>query len=560
MTMDWAQMGMGLTGGLALFLYGMDKMSDALKAAAGGQMKAILKRVTGNRFLAAATGAFVTAIIQSSSITTVLVVGFISANLLSLSQSVGIIMGANIGTTVTAQIVAFKITRIALLLIAAGFAMQFFSEREKTRYYGNIVMGLGLIFFGMSIMSESMEPLRNYQPFLDAMARMENPAMAILVAAVFTALIQSSSATTGIIIVLASQGFVTLSSGIALALGANIGTCVTALLASIGKPRDAIRASVVHVLFNVFGVVLWVGFIPELAAFATWLSPTHPELQGVARMAAETPRQIANANTAFNVFNTLLFIGFTDGFARLACWLVPDKEKGEERLLVEPRYLDEVLVETPALALDRVRLEFGHLGELVKNMLARIKPGFLKKGRNHLEAIARMDDQVDILYAHIIEYLGNIHKQPLSEAESDEFLDLMSATDNLESIGDVIESDILKLGYRVQEEELPVSETMQAALNDMMSTTRQAVDKAILAVEKRDEHAARDVLSLKRVLDGKIHAVLEHQARKLAVTTGPRLELFRVEMELTENVKRIYTLAKRIARTALPKELQKENV
>ncbi|HFD80202.1 MAG TPA: Na/Pi cotransporter family protein [Gammaproteobacteria bacterium] len=553
-------MGMGLTGGLALFLYGMDKMSDALKAAAGGQMKAILKRVTGNRFLAAATGAFVTAIIQSSSITTVLVVGFISANLLSLSQSVGIIMGANIGTTVTAQIVAFKITRIALLLIAAGFAMQFFSEREKTRYYGNIVMGLGLIFFGMSIMSESMEPLRNYQPFLDAMARMENPAMAILVAAVFTALIQSSSATTGIIIVLASQGFVTLSSGIALALGANIGTCVTALLASIGKPRDAIRASVVHVLFNVFGVVLWVGFIPELAAFATWLSPTHPELQGVARMAAETPRQIANANTAFNVVNTLLFIGFTDGFARLACWLVPDKEKGEERLLVEPRYLDEVLVETPALALDRVRLEFGHLGELVKNMLARIKPGFLKKGRNHLEAIARMDDQVDILYAHIIEYLGNIHKQPLSEAESDEFLDLMSATDNLESIGDVIESDILKLGYRVQEEELPVSETMQAALNDMMSTTRQAVDKAILAVEKRDEHAARDVLSLKRVLDGKIHAVLEHQARKLAVTTGPRLELFRVEMELTENVKRIYTLAKRIARTALPKELQKENV
>ena len=222
---DWPFMGMNLLGGLALFLFRMEQMADSLKAVAGERMKIVLAKLTTNRFMGAATGAFVTAVIQSSSVTTVLVVGFITAGLMSMAQSIGVIMGANIGTTITAQIVAFKVTKFALLMIAAGFGMLFFSKQEKIKQYGGMLMGLGLVFFGMSVMSDAMSPLRSYQPFLDLMARMENPLIGILVAAGFTALVQSSSATTGIVIVMATQGFITLEAGIALAFGANIGTC-----------------------------------------------------------------------------------------------------------------------------------------------------------------------------------------------------------------------------------------------------------------------------------------------------------------------------------------------
>lgn len=555
--MDWLQMSMSLFGGLALFLFGMEQMADALKAVAGEQLKTILARLTSNRLTAATTGAFVTAVVQSSSVTTVLVVGFISAKLLSLSQSIGIIMGANVGTTITAQIVAFKITKASLFMVALGFGMLFFSKTDRSKNYGGLIMGLGLVFLGMAIMSESMEPLRDYQPFLSTMTAMERPLLGILVAAFFTALVQSSSATTGIVIVMASQGFITLPAGIALALGANIGTCITALLASIGKPREAVRASLVHVLFNVFGVLLWLGFISELASFSTWLSPSHTDLEGIQRLAAETPRQIANANTIFNLLNTLLFLGFTGAFARLVTRLVPDVP-GAQPQIVRPKYLDEELVETPSLALDRVRMEFVHLGELVQGMLGKIRPGFLNQGKRYLEAIAKMDDQVDILYANIIEYLGKIRKQSLTDTESAEFLKLMSSTDNLESIGDVVETNIMALGYRILEKDLHISESMKTAINELVETACHAVNQAINAVQNQDQLAAQDVLAIKEDFNQKVNAVLEYQARKLAAGDTQRLELFRVEMELTENLKHIYSLAKRIARTMLPEELVKQ--
>ena len=225
---------MGLFGGLALFLFGMEQMTDALKAVAGGGMKKLLARLTTNRFKAAFAGAFVTAVIQSSSVTTVLVVGFISAGLLSLTQSIGIILGADIGTTITAQIIAFKITRYALVLVAIGFGLMFLAKQEKLRQYGTMLMGLGLIFFGMELMSQATHPLRSYQPFINLMRRMGNPLTGILIGTVFTSLVQSSSATIGVIIVLAGQGFITLEAGIALAFGANIGTCIKNSLRSSG--------------------------------------------------------------------------------------------------------------------------------------------------------------------------------------------------------------------------------------------------------------------------------------------------------------------------------------
>ena len=552
--LSWLSMFMGLFGGLALFLFGMEQMSDGLKAAAGERMKDILARLTSNRFTAALTGAFVTAIIQSSSVTTVLVVGFVSAGLMTMAQSIGIIMGANIGTTITAQIVAFKVEKAALAMIAVGFAMLFLSKRERVQQYGNMLMGLGLVFYGMGVMGEGMTPLRSYPPFLDLMARMESPLLGILAAAVFTALVQSSSATTGIVIVMATQGFITLEAGIALAFGANIGTCITAMLASLGKSREALRAAAVHVLFNVAGVLLWLAFIPQLAALVTGFSPAHPELDGAARLAAEVPRQIANAHTVFNIANTLIFIFFTGRLAKLVEWLIPERVE-VEKVIIRPKYLDESLFETPALALQRVRLELGRLGEIVQDMLAGAPEALQDGGLEAIEKIVRTDDKVDVLQGDILRYLGQIRKLELTEEQSREFQALMNVTDYLEHAGDVLETDLMALARQKLDQKLEASDAMRSMLKGLHETVSHALASAVQAVRDEDQQAAQDVVALKDEIDRRINEALAHQAGKLAEDDPKRLTVFRMEMDITDALKRIYTLSKRMARTVLPVEL-----
>ncbi|MEM9417985.1 MAG: Na/Pi symporter [Planctomycetota bacterium] len=256
---------MNLLGGLAVFLLGMTMMADGLKAAAGEGMRQLLHKLTGNRVVAALSGVFITAATQSSSITTVLLVGFVSAGLIDAGRSFGVIVGANVGSTFTAQIIAFNITAYAPLLIAAGVFTQLLARRSRLKNYAGIVLGLGLIFAGMGLMSDATYPLRDEPAFVDLMKRMSNPLLAVLIGAAFTAVVQSSAATTGLVIVLAAQGFLTLEAGIAVALGANVGTCVTAIFAAIGKTRAAVRVAAMHVLFNVLGVLLWIFFVPQLA-------------------------------------------------------------------------------------------------------------------------------------------------------------------------------------------------------------------------------------------------------------------------------------------------------
>lgn len=552
--LDQFQMGMGMFGGLALFLFGMEQMGEGLKAAAGDRMKEILRKLTRTRIHAAVTGAVVTAVIQSSSVTTVLVVGFVSAGLMSLTQSVGIIMGANIGTTITAQIVAFKVQEAALLMIAVGFAMMFLLKSDSLKHYGGILMGLGLVFFGMGIMSDSMAPLRTYEPFLALMEKMDRPILAILIAASFTALIQSSSATTGIVIVMASQGFITLEAGIALALGANIGTCVTALLASIGKPPEAVRAAVVHILFNVLGVALWLFLIPQLAVISVELSPVYSELSGIERLAAETPRQIANANTLFNVINTVVFLAFAGLFAKIATALIKDRP-ADERALIQPKYLDEEILSTPSLALERVRMELGHLGEIVKEMLSLLPEAVERRDTQALTHIAQMDDQVDLLESEIVGYLGKIQQGSLSESESKVYLDLMSATSNLESIGDVIETDIIGLANQIIDQNVKVSETMWLMLSELGQVVTKGLEFTIEAVRDDNQNIAQEVVALKEEVDRRIADALAHQARKLSEEDRSRITIFRLEMELLEALKRVHTLSKRIARSVLPEEI-----
>jgi len=322
---NWVRMGLELIGGLALFLLGIDQLSDGLRVAAGDQIKAILKRFTSTWVTGAMTGAAITALIQSSSVTTVLVVGFVSAGLMTLPQSIGVIFGANIGTTMTAQIAAFDIGKEALPLIAIGFLISVSVRSPVVRELGSALLGLGLLFFGMEIMGDAMRPLRTYEPFLMVLQNLENPVYGIAMGAGFTALIQSSSATTGIVIVMATSGVITLPLGIAIAVGANIGTCATAGLASIGKSVDARRAALVHIGFNVIGAALWILFLDQLAALAVAISPDTPGLSGADKLAADAPRQIANANTLFNVINTIIFLPFASLFAAAATRLIPGR-------------------------------------------------------------------------------------------------------------------------------------------------------------------------------------------------------------------------------------------
>ena len=422
---DWWMMGMTLLGGLAVFLYGMEQMAEALKKVAGDSMKQILARLTNSRIMGLITGAFVTAIIQSSSVTTVMLVGFVTAGLMSLSQAIGVILGADIGTTVTAQIVAFKVTKYALLLVALGFGLIFMGKKDHIKQYGHLIMGLGLIFFGMGIMSEGMQPLRTYEPFIALMQNVSNPVIGILVATLFTALVQSSSATMGVVIAMALQGLISLDAGIALALGANIGTCATAGLAAIGKPREAVRVAVAHVSFKIIGVIIIFPFIPYLADLVRDISPVAAAgVVGMEKLAVETPRQIANAHTIFNVGLAFTFLPFASWFARLCEWIVPDRPMEEEQALVPVTYLDDALIATPSLALERTRYEIGHMGEYVNEMLTHGIPMLLAGDREQIKEISRIDDKVDFLYKEIVAYLGKVSAKQLTDSQARELSNL----------------------------------------------------------------------------------------------------------------------------------------
>ena len=554
--MDWFQIIMGLFGGLALFLFGLDQLATGLQAAAGESMKTFLAKLTKNRVLGAITGAVVTAVLNSSSVTTVLVVGFISAGLMTLSQSIAVIMGANIGSTATAQIVAFNVTRYALAMIGIGFVMLFVGKRDKVRQWGSMIMGLGLVFYGMGVMGDSMAPLRTFEPFMDLMVKMEVPILGILAGALFTGLVQSSAATMGIAIVMASGGLVTLPAGIALALGANIGTCVTALLAALGRPREGQRAALAHVIFNIAGVLIWVGFIDQLAELAIRFSPGSPELSGSAKLAAEVPRQIANANTIFNIINTLLFLPFTAVFAKVVTRILPDKPV-DEKVIVQPKYLDTALLSTPSLALNQVRMEIGHVGEVLESMWSRLSEAFDSRSPETFDEVARMDDQIDILHAEIVGYLGEIRQREMSDSESREFLGLMSVSTYMESMGDVLETTLVDLGHRMLEKDIQVSENMDLALKGLGQTVGKSVRAAVRSVTEESETAAQEVLSLRGEISRQIEEVMEHQANKLGPDDPQLLDVFRLETGLVDSLKRIFTLAKRIARIEVPKAMLK---
>jgi phosphate:Na+ symporter len=554
LTTDVGAIVMGILGGLALFLYGMELLTDALKQLAGQGMKNMLAQLTAGRFRGVLVGALVTAIIQSSSVTTVLIVGFISAGLITLKQSIGMILGADIGTTITAQIVAFKVTRYALLLVTVGFGLLFFSSRRQVKQYGTLLLGLGLVFFGMEMMSEATRPLRSYPGFVNLMQRLADPSLGILVGALFTAVIQSSSATMGVVITLASQGFLTLEAGIALAFGANIGTTVTALLASIGKPREAVQAAVLHTLFKVAGVLIWLPFIDQLATLVRAVSPTYPALSGTARLAAEAPRQIANAHTIFNVANMLIFIWFTEPLTRFMNWLIPPKP-GPAELLAHPRYLDDTLLQTPQLALDRVRLELDRLGQYTGQMLHQALSTVFTGNEMELDELAAMDDDVDALYGAILAYLGALSQRNLGQPESETLSEYMNVANYLESIGDMVQTNLVDAGSRRLRDNIQFSNETQARLVELHTQVCWAVDTAIEAVVTSNKYLAEAVMMAKIDINQTAAEAQQRLTQRLAVREPDRVAVFRVEIEIIEALKRVYYFAKRIAKVTADADL-----
>jgi phosphate:Na+ symporter len=554
--LDVWTMAMGMLGGLALFLFGMEQMSDGLKALAGDRLKDVLAKLTTNRYMGALTGAMVTAVIQSSSVTTVLAVGFITAGILSVSQAVGIIFGANIGTTLTAQIIAFKVTKLALLMIAGGFGLLFLSKNDTKRQYGAMIMGLGLVFFGMSIMSDAMRPLRTYQPFLDLMVQMANPALGILVAAIFTGLVQSSSATTGVVIAMASQGLIGLDAGIALIFGANIGTCVTAMLASMGKPRAALRASLVHVLFNVTGVLIWVGFIDQLVWMVTQLSPVSEDLQGSARLAAETPRQIANAHTIFNIANTLLLLPFGGQFARLVERLVPEHSTEREISTgADPEWtavhLDPALLAMPSVALEQSRGELLRLGKLLREILDNVLPSFLEDDEVQADDIASRGQMARSMDKQIDTYLIQVSRRNLSEEQSTFATQLLDVGTSLDHLEELLRKDFVPLLERKREFGHAGGsfgvEQMQAYTGKVLAN----LDTALSAFDTSDAEIARQVVRSKSDLEKQLREARTVHYERLQDEGSEAARLSSLQLDLLDDMRRVFIYSESIALTML---------
>lgn len=429
--MDYYKIVTGLLGGLALFLIGMQMMSTGLEAAAGNRMKRILEKLTSNRFLGVIVGAAITAVIQSSSATTVMVVGFVNSRLMTLNQAVWVIMGANIGTTITGQLIALDVGAIAPIIAFLGVAMIVFLKRDVIHHYGQILAGLGMLFIGMDMMSSSMLPLRESETFVNLMTTFSNPLIGILVGMVFTAVIQSSSASVGILQALAKSGVIALPSAVYVLFGQNIGTCITALLASIGTTRNAKRTTIVHLLFNVIGTTLFT-IICFFTPLTGWVQSWTPD---------NVAAQIANMHTLFNVVTTLLLLPFGRQLANLVVKLLPDKkvvqETGQYLKYIKPiDATQEYHIGTSAIAIGSTRMELTRMLHKVRNNVDLSYRCVLDGTTRHLKDVEEVEDYIDYLNARISDYVSHIITHESNEKDSEIISSFFKISGNLERIGD----------------------------------------------------------------------------------------------------------------------------
>ena len=456
-----------LLGGLALFLYGMQMMSTNLEAAAGSRMKQILERLTANRFLGVFVGAGITAIIQSSSATTVMVVGFVNSQLMTLKQAVWIIMGANIGTTVTGQLIALDIGAIAPLIAFAGVALILFVKQKKVQFAGGIIAGLGILFLGMGMMSAAMIPLRDSQHFVNLMTKFSNPFLGILAGAAFTAIIQSSSASVGILQALAVSGLIGLDSAVFVLFGQNIGTCITAVLASIGANRDAKRTTLIHLIFNVIGTTVFT-LICLVSPFTQWMASFTPD---------NPAAQIANVHTLFNIVTTLLLLPFGTQLARISEKLLPDKP---QKTTDEERWFEDLLASEHVLGVSVIARK--QLNEDISRMLAlaasNVETSFLAfehRDEYELEQIQKREEEIDLYNAQLSRRISRVLAVENSPSEVNALNRMFSIIGNVERIGDHA-TNIAGYARTMMESRLELSSQASVELADMRTSCMRAVN------------------------------------------------------------------------------------
>jgi len=430
----------GLLGGLGLFFLGMKMMSEGIQNSSGDRLRIILSNLTNNRFIALGAGIFLTVAVQSSSATCVMLVGFVNSRLMKFKQTIGVILGAAIGTTITVQIIAFRLSEYSLLVVAIGFILYLFSGKQKVKYIGETILGFGILFFGMQIMSESMYPLRTYTPFISILYTLENPLLGLLVGTIFTAIIQSSGAFIGIIIVLASQGLITLEAAIPLLLGSNIGTAVTAILASLNSTVEAKKVALGLTLIKIIGVLLIIWWIPAYIKLIEMISPKGtPGISEINNLVNILPRQIANAHTIFNVFLAMVFLPFTDLFARLIDRIIPEKATtAEAEEIIETTYLDYNILNTPSLGLNLAKEEALRVGRYVLDMVFMIIRAFTEKDQKVLKHLEKREKQVDFLMSEINRYLLRITRGNINDQRVNEAFQIMYAVKEFEQIADII--------------------------------------------------------------------------------------------------------------------------
>lgn len=488
----------GLIGGLALFLYGMNSMSDALQKAAGDKMKKVLGFLTRNPIMGALAGMLVTAVLQSSSATTVMVIGFVSAGLMSLPQAISVIFGANIGTTMTAQLMAFKISNYIYPIIFIGFMLCFLGKKEKIKNVGMVIFSFGLLFEGIEIMGSVMKPLANSEVFINLMGKVSDiPILGVGLGMIMTLVVQSSSATIAVLQNFASQAgpdgvhsVIGLAGAIPILLGDNIGTTITALLASIGQSKNAKRTAIAHSIFNISGSVVFLFLIPWFSRFVQYISPKGNEIDIISR-------QIANAHTTFNVVCTLVWLPLIPIMVKIVTFLIRGEDK-KMKPIYEPKYLDENVIEQPVAAMYMVSKELNRLASFTTEMLLTLKSTFMSNRSEevHQKFVEKLQS-VDYLQDRISEYITKMFSSGnLTENQSEKIAGLLFVSTNIQRISDRCR-DIDGIYGKVTESGSSFSEEAARELDNCISIIENLLSKAIDAIRKGDQAEAEQVLKSK---------------------------------------------------------------
>lgn len=528
-------------GGLGLFLYGMKLMGDGLELAAGSRLRKMLEKLTTNRYLGALVGLVVTGIIQSSTAVSVMVVGFVNAEIMTLSQAIGVIMGANIGTTVTSILLSFKISTYAPIAIFIGAFMVVLCKKNNHKYVGQIIAGFGILFFGMSTMSGGLEPLADSPFFKDILTSVSNPFIGILVGVIFAAAIQSSSASVGVLQALGAVGALALPNAVYIIYGLNIGACSTAVISSIGATKAARRTAMAHVIFNTLGTILFT-VITLLTPFISW----------VQQCTDYVPLQISIVHIVFNVLCTLLFLPMSNLLTKLACIIIPGEDETKEACRL--KYIDSRLLQTPPIAVSQVTKEIERMGNLAKKNFAMAMDALLKKDTTMIENVEANEDVIDYLNQEITTYLVKINGLNLEDSDRVMIGSYYHVVSDMERIGDHCENICELAAMEIAKGE-SFSETALKEIAQMQKLVSSIIENSLFMFSTRnyDKKMIKVVSNTEQEIDNYTSIYKDNHIERLSngecdATVGT---LF---MELLTNLERIADHSTNIAFSMYPNQ------